>query len=191
MDLPPPPYSDFLNASLVNDNASIGVLGKINYDPSTMALSAGSGTTVTLHGGTYFFSTLKLSGGAILEIGGPVKIYVTDETALSGGAVVNKTLQPINMQLFQYPYALPAGYTPKINKGSLSGGAGTAFVTYAPTTEVSISGNGGISGAIVAGTLYVKGGAQIHYDVALRDLVADGKLTLQRLYWRDLDPPRR
>lgn len=190
-DLPPPPYADFLNAVGTNNNGSWTVKGKVNYDPVTMSLSAGSGTKITLTGGTYFFSELKLSGGAVLEIDGSVKIYVTDEASLSGGSLFNKTQQPINLQLYQYPYALPPGYTPTSNKASLSGGTGAAFTMYAPTTSINVSGNGGIAGAIVAGSLYMKGGAQVHYDLALRDQMGDGELTLRRVFWRDLDPPRR
>jgi hypothetical protein len=192
MDVPAPPYADFLTASTVNDNGNWIAKGKVNYDPVTKVLSAGSGTTLTLTGKTYFFTQIKLSGGANLVIdNGPVKIYVTDDASLSGGAIVNKTALPYNMQFFQWPYALPVGYTPKYNTASLSGGTDAAFVVYAPSTSIQISGNGGIAGAIVAGSLYMKGGAQIHYDLALSDQMAKGNMTLQRLYWRDLDPPQR
>jgi len=190
--LPPTPYTEFLAAANTNSNGDWKVEGKVNYDPATMSLSVSSGTTITLTGQTYFFSNLSLSGGAILKIeNGPVKVYITDEAALSGGTIFNVTAQPINLQFYQQPYALPKGYTPKTNKASISGGTNSAFVMYAPSTDITMSGNGAVNGAIIAREFWMKGGGQVHFDLALKDQLPAGPPKLRRLLWRDVNPPRR
>lgn len=192
LDLQPTPYDEFRSASLVNDNLKWTTTSPVNYDPATMSLSVSGGATITLTGSTYFFSKLSLSGGAVLRIqGGPVKIYITDEAALGGGTIFNITAQPINLQFYQYPYALPAGYTPKTNKASISGGTNSAFVMYGPNTPITMSGNGEIMGALVASEFWMKGGGKIHFDLALRDQLPAGRPKLKRIYWRDVNPPLR
>jgi hypothetical protein len=37
----------------------------------------------------------------------------------------------------------------------------------------------------------MKGGAAVHFDLALKDQMTEGLDKLQRLYWRDLQPPVR
>jgi len=192
VDLPPTPFEEFQAASVTNDNGKWNTKSKVNYDSAKADLSVGSGNVLTLTGKVYFFHSLTLSGGATLRVtNGPVKIYVTDLASLGGGAIANETGQPFNLQIYQQPYALPKGVALKYNKASMSGGTGAAFVMYAPTTEVTISGNGGLKGAVIAGSINMKGGAQVHFDLALRDQMRGGRPKVQRLYWRDLDPPQR
>src|SRR5262245_49952148 len=192
VDLPPTPFAEFAKAAAVNDNGTWTSTSKVNYDPVKGDLIVGKGNTITLTGKVYFFRSIQLSGNAVLKIkDGPVKIYITDEASLGGGVIFNETQQPINLQFYQYPYALPVGTTQKNNKASLSGGANAAFVMYAPSSTVTVSGNGAVNGAIVGKQIDMKGGAQVHFDLALRDQLAGGANKLQRLYWRDLQLPLR
>ena len=123
--------------------------------------------------------------------GTPVKIYVTDQASLSGGIIANSTMQPINLQFYQQPYPLPTGASMGKNEASFSGGSGAAFVYYAPSTALTTSGNGAIMGSIVGNTIDLKGGGSVHFDLALREQMTATPPTLQRLYWRDMNPPLR
>jgi hypothetical protein len=177
---------------MVNDNGKWTTSGKVSYDPVTKDLTVNKGVTMTLTAGTYFFHSISFSGNATLAIAsGPVKIYVTDLASLGGGIIANATMQPINLQFYQQPYALPAGASMGNNKASFSGGAGAAFVYYAPNTALTLSGNGAVMGSIVGDTVDLKGGGSVHYDLALRDQLQGGRPSLRRLYWRDLNPPLR
>lgn len=192
LNVPTTPYSEFLSAATTNNNGAWTVTGGLYYDSFTKSLAVGGGNTITLTGAKYFFSRITLTGGSTLKItSGPVKIYVTDEIAFSGGKVANMTGKPVNLQIYQNPYALPAGVTPWHNSATLSGGSDSAFVLYAPNSAVTVSGGGAIFGACVAGTYSSTSSSQVHYDVALRDQLGGGHSRIQRLYWRDLASPQR
>jgi hypothetical protein len=191
IDIPPTPYSEFLAASLVNDNGKWQATGVVGYNALTSSLSVGNGTVVTLTGQTYFFHTISLTnGGALRVANGPVKIYVTDRASLSGGFVINETGQPINMQIYLHPYALPVGSLHTSNSVSITGHAKCACVVYAPTSAVTVAGNSSVCGSLVGRTVSVTGGSKIHWDVALARQLGKGVL-VQRLFWRDSRPPLR
>jgi len=194
LSLPPTPLTEFQTAATTNNNGNWQTTGKITYDPVKKDLTVNKGVTITLTGGTYFFHSIALSGNAVLKVAsgsGPVKIYVTDLASLGGGTIANDTMQPYNLQFYQYPYALPAGASLGNNKASFSGGAGAAFVYYAPTTALTLSGNGAVMGAMVGNTIDMKGGGSVHFDLALNKKLKAGPNKLQRLYWRELHPPQR
>jgi len=194
MDLPATPYAEFAAANLINQNGTWTATGSAIYNPLTKNLAVSGGGTLTLSGGTYFFSSLSLSGGSILKVTGPVKIYITQVGSLGGGGIVNVTGLPANLQIFQHPYALPVGVPPakKFNNTlSVSGGSGSALTVYAPFTDVAVTGSGAVYGAIIADNLQAQGGAQFHYDEALGGLGGSGPPKLARVYWRDLAQPKR
>jgi len=194
MDLPATPYADFAAANLINQNGTWGTTGSAIYNPVTKNLAVSGGGSLTLSGGTYFFSSLSLSGGSILKVTGPVKIYITQVGSLGGGGIVNVTGLPANLQIFQHPYALPVGLAPAkklMNTLSVAGGSGAALTVYAPYTDVAVTGGGGIYGSIIADNLQAQGGSQFHYDEALGGLGGSGPPKLTRVYWRDVAQPKR
>ncbi|MEW5923093.1 MAG: hypothetical protein AB1746_03815, partial [Candidatus Zixiibacteriota bacterium] len=86
--LAPVPQSEFDMAETDNDNTS-GISGDYSYDPSTHAFE--SSGTVTLSGGTYYFSSLTLKNSAelLIEPGADVKIYITGDIEIKNSGGVN------------------------------------------------------------------------------------------------------
>jgi hypothetical protein len=78
-----------------------------------------------------------------------------------------------------------------MNTLSVAGGSGAALTVYAPYTDVSVTGGGGIYGSIIADNLQAQGGSQFHYDEALGGLGGSGPPKLTRVYWRDVAQPKR
>jgi PilX N-terminal len=141
-----PPYS-----------SGTGISPKNSYNPALGELKASS--NVTLANGTYCFNTVKMSGGGDLLVNGPVTVKVTGTVAMNG-SVENTTHKAINFQLL-------SSYTGSNNGIALSGGAQAYMVVYAPRTQVTISGNGDLFGALVGNDIQATGGAKVHYDEAL------------------------
>jgi hypothetical protein len=191
-DVPPTTFAEFSAANTTNQNGSWVVAGKApNWNPVTKSFRGNAGSTVTLNAGTYFFSSLSLQGGATLRIQGDVKIYITGSMDLTGGTLVNTTGRPAAMQVFAHPYALPAGFSPTSTSVKVSGGNQSALVMYGPAAGLTLHGGSHIFGAAVARSIDVSGGVDYHYDKALEDLLPQGAARVERLYWRDLNPPRR
>jgi PilX N-terminal len=144
-----PPYS-----------LGIGMTGTYTYSPITGALKVSGGNTVTLATGTYCFQSVTLSGGSTLQVNGPVALYLTGQGDFGGGGLVNSTLKPENLQIL-------SSYTGASHGITIGGGTQVYALVYAPKTEVVVSGNGNLYGAVVGDTVNSNGGAKIHYDEAL------------------------
>jgi len=187
--IPVVPLSDFEAALAVNDNEATfgaGMGNKGPYDARTMSLAGKGGETITLTGGTYFFTSLQLNGGATLEVTGPTTIYITDSFNTSGGTLTNASGVPSDLVIYAHPYPLPKG-TVAPNPGiKFGGGAGSAMAVYAPEVPIVVSGNGDVYGAILGSTITVTGDSSFHYDKALSDWNKFATVTVERLYWRDL-----
>jgi hypothetical protein len=211
LELEAPPESDFAAAYAApsNDNMMIrvddgdGIDGdaaelvtptnwkKLGYTSSTYSLRAKAQTYVVLPGGTYFFRDLDLSAMAQLEIAGPCKIYVTGTLDLTGGGLVNATGLPENCQVFVHPYPYPTSNPPTEATVAVAGGAQVAMAIYAPYCEATITGNGDLFGSIIADTVTVNGHVSLHFDEALADITEGSSVFIERLYWREMDPPQR
>lgn len=111
--------------------------------------------------GTYYFSSLSLSGGSSITIIGKTIIYVTGDVNISGGSILNTTQNPANCQL----YCMGA-------KVALSGASQWYGVVYAPTADVTRSGGSSdFFGMAVGKTLSLSGGGGCHYDESLDALL--------------------
>jgi len=124
-----------------------------------------AGDIYNMPGGTYYFRDMLLNGGAILNITGDVTIYVTRDLTFNGGSFVNNvTNKAENLTIMMS------------SPGSVANIVfGTPFygVLYAPDTDVTISGDADVYGAVVANNLRVTGNALGHYDESLEMEMAD------------------
>jgi Flp pilus assembly protein TadG len=145
-------------ASTTNDDSSIPLTskGRSAYNRANKAFSMSASDSITLAAGTYYFSSMKLSGGAALNFSGPVTVYVTGNVDLSGGTVATSGSIPANFKLYVQ------GSSTK-----LSGGANMYAVVYAPTSNVSESGSSDFFGSIIGLTLNDSGSGGLHYDTSL------------------------
>jgi hypothetical protein len=136
--------------------------GNWSYTPANGNLKVAGGGSVTLANGTYCFSSISLTGGGIVKIDGPVKVYLTEASDLSGGVILNTTSLAANFFLYS---------SCTDNNGlKLSGGSGTYMAIYAPDTDVVFTGGSDFYGAVVGGSIKNSGGTNIHYDEALHDV---------------------
>ncbi len=131
------------------------------YNSANGNLIVSGGGTATLANGTYCFNSIALSGGSKLVVNGPVVVYLLSFLAMSGGSIVNNTLNAANLQL------LSSG----TGQGtiSLSGGSGGYMTIYAPGTEVDLSGGSEVFGAIVGSSVNISGDSKVHLDKALNN----------------------
>lgn len=124
-------------------------------------LYASGGGDVRLEGGTYVFSSLKLTGGSKLSFHGtkdkPVVIYISKSLDLEGGTLSNTSLQPRNLTFM----------LGKDANAKISGGAQAYAVFYGPEADMALKGGTDLFGAVVGRSVTLLAGAEIHYDVDL------------------------
>jgi len=148
---------DIEEAKYTNDNGSIALTdqGKSPYrSPGHMALQ--SGDNLTLAGGTYYFESMRLTGGSTLTTTGPTTIYIAGDVDLVGGVVVNQTQSPHDLTI------MSAGPTFR-----LGGGAAFYGTLLAPNANVVLGSNAVFYGVVIGRTLELKGDTTIHVDESL------------------------
>ena len=158
-----------------------------DYDPTDYSLTSGSNATVTLSGGTYFFSSIKLGAHSTLVLEGPTEIYVTGELDITSGSVVNPSGKPADLRIYAHPYAVGGLPAPASTQIKIRGGSGIVMALYAPDADLDAGGGDDIYGSFVAKTITIHGNTRFHYDKALGDMAGHSTVTIERLYWRDLD----
>ena len=136
-------------------NAS-GLGGKYTYSQATGDLTVSGQKTATLAPGTYCFHNLTVSGGSVLTVSGKVKIMLTGKLEAGGGSLTNATHVAIKLQI-ESSFAGSDGI-------DLSGGSGAYLTVYAPKTQIVLSGNSPVTGALLGKSISSTGGATIHYD---------------------------
>jgi hypothetical protein len=153
IQIDPIPPANIAAAQVTNNNASIDA---DILPPGATNLVLSSSTPLVLAPGTYYFTSMSISGEGGLQITGPTTIYVDGgNVAVSGKGFLN-TSQPKNLLL------LSTG--PNID---LSGQSTFIGTVYAPVSTVKLSGQDNFYGAIVCGKSVDVGQAKIHFDVDL------------------------
>jgi hypothetical protein len=141
-------------------SGATGITGSFSYNAAKGDLTIGGGKSATLADGTYCFHDLILSGGSTLTVNGPVKIFLTGKLSVGGGSrFVNPTSVPSNLQISS-SYAGKDGV-------KLSGGSNAYLSVYAPKTDVDVSGNSPVFGALLGKRLTIGGESAVHYDVQM------------------------
>ena len=126
----------------------------VTYSPGAFGdVVVDGGATLNLDPGTYVFKSLNVSGGGKLAITSGVQIYIQNGLDVNVGSLLNPTKNPNNMK-----FMIAAGPV-NINSGGTSYG-----VFYAPTSPVSLTGNGTIYGNLIGNSLVVNSGSHLHYD---------------------------
>jgi hypothetical protein len=160
-----PPYSSGIGISGV---------GSWSYTAATGKLSGSGGASITLANGTYCMADVVLSGGSLLNVNGPVQLWMTGKFDSSGGGVTNNTAIASNFLLF-------------VNGGNdvkVSGGGGAYMAIHARDSKVVFSGGSNFWGAVIAKSLDNTGGTSFHFDEALGGLLTGGGM--QRILWREV-----
>ncbi len=108
------------------------------------------------------YITGDFNGQLIIDPGVKAKIYVQGNVTLAANALQNNSQRASELQILAVPPT--TGSTPTI---SIDTTGNPIAAIYAPTANVTLTGNGGFSGAISAAQLQITGSADVHYDQEL------------------------
>jgi len=173
------PQSDIIYAQ--NNNAattSMTLTGSANYDPITSALTAGSGDSVILGSGTYYFSSVVFNSGGnlVLAPGADATIYVTGDWDTSGGSIINPNAIPASLHV----YSTGTDF-------NFSGGSQLCAAIFAPNADMVVTGGSHFFGSVIANSFVNGGGTTLHFDEALLRLGNDLLLVGYELeQWKEL-----
>lgn len=168
----------------------------VTYTASTRTLSISGNGSLTLGGGLYNFCELDMSGNASLAIAAGVEaeIFVdspddpnsgcpsgTGNVNLSGNGTVNPSENPLALQLYVY------GLNDGNGTATISGNGNFYGVLYAPNSQVTISGNGIISGGLAGRTVTISGNG-FNWDSRAGTLQASSTGLYFRTAWAQCTP---
>lgn len=132
------------------------------------SLSIAGNTVRTLTEGTYWFSSISITGNGQLQTTGAVKIYVTGAINIAGNGVATAGNLPTN--LLVYGTVDPTNSANKTTSVSISGNGDFYGAIYAPAAAITVTGNGGAYGALTGASVNFSGNGGLHYDEALGNL---------------------
>ena len=152
----PPFEADFAAAAVDNDNATIGTTVPRGHDPfrgHPYNLRIGGLDNLTLAGGTYYFTSVLLTGQGTLNITGPTTIYVTGPADFRGGGIFNSSEEPSDLVIYcSDPTVM------------LKGTSGFYGAVIAPFSDVKLVGTSDFYGTLLGRTLDANGDTAIHVD---------------------------
>ena len=141
--------------------------GNVTFSSTTRVLKLSGNSSLTLGGGLYNFCEVDMSGGATLTLASSVmtEIFIdspddpgsgcasgTGNLNMSGGSSwINSSGNPLAAQFYVYG----------LNNGSatvtLTGNANMSGVVYAPQSQVTLSGNGSLTGGLAGLNVTITG----------------------------------
>ncbi len=132
------------------------------------ALDVSGNRTVVLGEGTYWFSSISVTGNGRLKTTGAVKIYVTGDVNIGGNGVATAGNLPPNFLL--YGTVDPSNAANKCNSVLIHGNGSFYGAVYAPDAGVQVAGNAANFGALTGKTVTINGNGGFHYDEQLGNL---------------------
>lgn len=146
-----------------------GVVIVRNGAPPVTSINVGSNNTIYIPPGNYKASSMSVSGNGQIRIESGVSTNTifsmegstpgSNVVQISGNGVANSTAVPAKFQIV----------TNSSKNVQVTGNADFQGVIYAPSANISISGNGNIYGAAVGKSITTSGNGFVHFDLALAD----------------------
>lgn len=132
------------------------------------SVSISGQSTVTLSGsGTYYMDALSISGKGSITVSPPgSQVVIIINPSSSGPSISGNGISNVGTGDSPANFQIVYGGT---GASSIVGNGTTQAVLYAPKSNVSVTGNGGLMGAVYGNTVSFVGGAQLHYDRQLAD----------------------
>jgi hypothetical protein len=124
--------------------------------------------------------TTSGSGYILQQSGVHVTYYVEGNITVSGGSFNNQNNVASSLQIY--------GVTPSDGSSrtlTVSGGGTFIGVVDAPEFDVVVSGSANLSGAFIANTASLSGGASMHYDEALARMSSGGNSKFTVVSWAE------
>jgi hypothetical protein len=146
--------------------------GLTNLGPLTIS----GNKPVVLNEGTYWYSSLQVTGNGQLKTNGAVKIYVTGNILINGNGTGNAspvlTKNNLASNLLIYGTVDPNNSSNKCTSVTIQGNGDLYSAVYAPAASIMVSGNGQVFGSLTGNTVTINGsnGARFHYDESLADM---------------------
>lgn len=140
------------------------------------ALSVSGNTTTTLAGGTYWYSSINITGNGRVNFTGPATVYVTGNVSITGNGVGTASNLPPNLEI----------HVQGSRSVSFSGNGNFYGAVYSPSSGVSISGNGSLFGAVIGETIQHSGNGKVHYDEALTESSSGSTGQSRLLAWTEV-----
>lgn len=152
------PVADFGDIATNNDNDSIGTTtGGNDPLPSGSNFSIGSGDSITLAAGRYYFDSFYMGPNSTLTVTGFTKIFVSGSVEVQGGGTVNATQDPWDLSMI-CSTADPIAWTSDVDfYGSM----------LAPNAKFKISGHADFYGVVIARVLESAGQSSFHADESM------------------------
>jgi hypothetical protein len=138
--------------------------GVVNQGP----LSVSGNRTYVLSEGTYWFSSISVTGNAQIKATGAVQIYVTGIADIGGNGVATANNLPPNLLI--YGTVDPTDSTKKCTVVKIHGNGDFYGAVYAPAAAMDVYGNGAVYGALTGDNAKVNGNGGFHYDESLGNL---------------------
>lgn len=152
-----PPY-DMAAAAAANDNGAIGLtdMGRSPFQGGPADLFLRSTDNLTLTGGTYYFTSVRMVGQATLTVTGPTTLYVDGPADFTGGGVANAGQNPADLVVYSEGATL-----------DIKGTAGFYGVIVAPLSDVRLVGTSDFYGTMLGRTVGFSGTTNVHVDEAV------------------------
>lgn len=128
------------------------------------SLTAVGNSSLTFPGGTYWFSSIHVSGNGKVNFTGPATVYVTGGVSITGNGLVSAQNLPPNLTL---KVCGESSGTQRRDQVMITGNGDFYGSIYAPASDVVFEANADLYGAVVGSTIQSSGNGEIHYDEAL------------------------
>lgn len=146
------PRPAVLAAATSNDNATIPCVKKGKSCKSPVAgtsLALSSQSKLTLQSGSYYFTSVSVSGQAKIDVSGDVVIYLAGPATFNGGSATNPSTDSMR---------IVSSSTADIK---LNGNSTASTSIFAPLAQVRFAGTNGFHGSAVARALTISGTADL------------------------------
>jgi hypothetical protein len=134
------------------------------------ALTLSGNTVRTLGTGTYWFTSIRITGNGQLQVSGAVKIYVTGSIDIGGNGIATAGNLPPNLFIYGTAANLSSPTVNVCTSVSIHGNGNFYGAVYAPSANIAVSGNGAAFGSLTGNTVQINGNGGFHYDEALGNL---------------------
>lgn len=176
------------NIGAIGAVATYGTAGAATTYTCTSISLSGNNEIITFQGDVTLIITapettqaIKITGsgsGIKVAANSSLKIYTAGDIDLTGQGITNTDGSPEKVQI----YGTSTGSTDQDIK--IAGGGTLSGVIYAPNGSVTINGDGGVWGSIVAEDITLTGNANFHYDESLADMTTGNPFRVGK--WKEL-----
>jgi Tfp pilus assembly protein PilX len=155
---------------------------KLTISGKVVLRLASTATTVNTGGGS---GEISIGSAGMLAVYAPGTVKIAGQ-GISNGVDADSPADGIQQDEMGQPKQFRLYGTQPSGEQSITVAGNGLFsgVIYAPQGAVKITGNGAVSGSVVANKITLDGNAQFHYDESLKDLGGDSPYRVSK--WKEL-----